>query len=97
MLPPIPPNWRPHLEGEIQKTYFKNLQEFLERERKGFKIYPDEADTFQALELTPFEKVNVLLLGRIPTPVRIRGTDSVFLSGRALRFPGRSKIFIRNW
>ena len=68
MLPPIPSGWSTQLQAETQKPYFQELQEFLERERKAFKIYPPEADTFQALELTPFSKVNVLLLGQDPYP-----------------------------
>jgi uracil-DNA glycosylase len=56
MLPRIPKSWRPHLEGETQKPYFKELETFLEAERKAFKIYPAEEDTFQALELTPYER-----------------------------------------
>jgi uracil-DNA glycosylase len=68
MLPPIPASWSPHLEGEIHNPNFQTLQDFLERERQTFKIYPPEEDTFQALELTPYDDVNVLLLGQDPYP-----------------------------
>ena len=68
MLPPIPNGWNAQLQAETQKPYFQDLQKFLEQERKAFKIYPPEEDTFQTLELTPFNKVNVLLLGQDPYP-----------------------------
>ncbi len=68
MLPSIPAGWSSQLEPEIQKPYFQKLQQFLERERQNFKIYPPPEDTFQALELTPYNKVNVLLLGQDPYP-----------------------------
>jgi len=51
---------------KCKKPYFQKLQVFLERERKAFNIYPHEEDTFQALELTPYSAVNVLLLGQDP-------------------------------
>ena len=68
MLPPIPASWRPKVGGEVEKPYFRRLADFVERERREFEVYPAEADTFQALELTPFRKVNVLLLGQDPYP-----------------------------
>lgn len=91
MLPHIPASWRPHLEGETQKPYFKKLQEFLELERKNFKIYPPEADTFQALELTPFEDVNVLLLGQDPYPGPNQGHGLCFSVRQGVAIPASLK------
>src|SRR5256885_1050928 len=68
MLPPIPTSWRTQLKAETQQPYFQKLEKFLEVQRQQFKVYPPEADTFQALELTPYENVNVLLLGQDPYP-----------------------------
>lgn len=68
MLPTIPASWRAQLKGELSKPYFQQLQEFVARERREFEVYPSEADTFQALKLTPFRNVNVLLLGQDPYP-----------------------------
>lgn len=68
MLPPIPASWRTQLRGELAKPYFRQLQEFVTRERQAFEVYPAEPDTFEALKLTPFRKVNVLLLGQDPYP-----------------------------
>ncbi|MFN2415085.1 MAG: uracil-DNA glycosylase [Pyrinomonadaceae bacterium] len=68
MLPPIPASWRPKVGGEVEKPYFRRLAEFVERERRDYEVYPEESDTFRALELTPFRKVNVVLLGQDPYP-----------------------------
>ncbi len=68
MMPPIPASWRRQVGGEVEKPYFRRLGEFVAREREEFEVYPEEADTFRALELTPFRKVNVVLLGQDPYP-----------------------------
>src|SRR3712207_2338810 len=66
MLPTLPASWRPHLKGEVKKPYFLRLEEFLEAEQQSFKVFPPAPEIFSALELTPFEKVKVLLLGQDP-------------------------------
>jgi uracil-DNA glycosylase len=68
MMPPIPGSWRKQVGGETGKDYFRRLEEFVAREREQFEVYPAENETFQALELTPFRKVNVVLLGQDPYP-----------------------------
>jgi uracil-DNA glycosylase len=68
MMPPIPAPWRSQVGGEAGKPYFRRLEEFVERERAEFEVYPAEGETFQALELTPLRKVNVVLLGQDPYP-----------------------------
>jgi uracil-DNA glycosylase len=68
MMPPIPSSWRRQVGGEVAKPYFRGLEEFVGREREEFEVYPAEGETFQALELTPFRKVSVVLLGQDPYP-----------------------------
>ena len=68
MMPPIPASWRRPVGGEAGKPYFRGLEEFVEREREEVEVYPAEGETFQALELTPFRKVGVVLLGQDPYP-----------------------------
>lgn len=64
--PKLPPSWQNVLEGEFEKPYFKTLQTFVEEERKKHTIFPPEEDVFSAFDLTPYDKVNVLLLGQDP-------------------------------
>lgn len=68
MMPSIPASWRSKVGAEVEKDYFRRLEEFVERERREFEVYPAEGETFQALELTPFPKVSVVLLGQDPYP-----------------------------
>jgi uracil-DNA glycosylase len=65
-IPAIPDSWRSHLDEETQKPYFQQLETFLDEERKNYTIFPPEADIFSALELTPYDRVKVLLLGQDP-------------------------------
>jgi uracil-DNA glycosylase len=68
MLPPIPSSWRGALKAELTKPYFQELKQFVEREQKTHTIYPPENEIFSALMLTPYDNVNVLLLGQDPYP-----------------------------
>ncbi|MDJ0796791.1 MAG: uracil-DNA glycosylase [Calothrix sp. MO_167.B12] len=62
----LPPSWHPVLAEEFDKPYFQQLQEFLQTERQSHTIFPPEEEVFSAFELTPYEQVNVLLLGQDP-------------------------------
>jgi len=63
----LEPGWKAHLEGERSKTYWKTLFSFLSaEERKGAKIYPPKEMVFSALDLCPFDKVKVVILGQDP-------------------------------
>jgi len=66
MIPQIPTGWRRVLADEIKKPYYQKLQKFLEKERQRHKVFPPEKEVFAALKLTPYSKVNVLLLGQDP-------------------------------
>jgi uracil-DNA glycosylase len=68
MLPPLPSVWRRLLAEELEKPYFLKLQQFLEKEQRSHTVYPPEKDIFNALKLTPYQNVNVLLLGQDPYP-----------------------------
>jgi uracil-DNA glycosylase len=67
-MTPLPPSWQPVLADELQKPYFHKLQQFIDAERRQYTVYPSEADMFSALALTPYDQVNVLLLGQDPYP-----------------------------
>jgi len=65
---PIPAGWVRLLAGETSQPYYLKLQTFLARERRRHVVLPPERDVFAALELTPFNRVNVVLLGQDPYP-----------------------------
>ncbi|MBD2386369.1 uracil-DNA glycosylase [Cylindrospermum sp. FACHB-282] len=62
----LPGSWQAVLTEEFDKPYFGKLQDFLADERLFDTVYPPDEDVFSAFELTPYEKVNVLLLGQDP-------------------------------
>jgi uracil-DNA glycosylase len=68
MLPKIPAPWRKLLKGETSQQYFKDLQDFLEKEYETETIYPPVKDVFASMKYTPYDEVNVLLLGQDPYP-----------------------------
>lgn len=61
------PTWEEVLKQEKQEPYFKELLAFVEKERaSGKKIYPPNAEVFNALTLTAFTDVKVVILGQDP-------------------------------
>ncbi|MBW3553952.1 MAG: uracil-DNA glycosylase, partial [Gemmatimonadetes bacterium] len=64
-VPPIPAGW-PRLTAERSRPYFVTLEAFLAREYDEAVVYPPAPRIFEALELTPFRGVKVVLLGQDP-------------------------------
>ncbi|HUG42069.1 MAG TPA: uracil-DNA glycosylase [Longimicrobiales bacterium] len=64
-LPSLPRGW-PRLEGERSKAYFRDLEAFLATEYDEAVVYPPAPQVFEALALTPFRNVKVVLLGQDP-------------------------------
>jgi len=61
------PSWRTPLKGEFAEPYMGELKAFLLAEREaGKRIFPNGANWFRALDLTPLEKVRVVILGQDP-------------------------------
>jgi uracil-DNA glycosylase len=58
--------WHPALTEETRKPYFKKLQNFVADERQKATVFPPDAEVYSALQLTPYEKVSVLILGQDP-------------------------------
>lgn len=59
--------WSQLISEELRKPYMDELMEFLKQEiKEKNKIYPPSDDFFKALDLTPFEKVRVIILGQDP-------------------------------
>ena len=62
----IAKSWYEILKDEFSKPYYKALQEFLVDEYKHYTIYPEADNVFNALNLVPFEKVRVVIIGQDP-------------------------------
>lgn len=63
----IEPSWKEVLSSEFDKPYFAALAAALHAEKEaGATIYPPGRLIFNAFELTPFDKVRVVILGQDP-------------------------------
>ena len=58
--------WDEILKDEFESEYFKKLSDFLNGEYKNKIIYPERENIYNALKLTPPEKVKVVILGQDP-------------------------------
>ena len=62
----LPTDWQNILANETQKEYFKQLEEFLDDEYQKEIIFPKQEDIFSCFEATPFQDVQVVILGQDP-------------------------------
>lgn len=59
-------DWDSVLEGEFEKEYYTNLRAFLKKEYAERTVYPDMYSIFNALKITPYKDVKVVILGQDP-------------------------------
>ena len=60
-------SWKEALAGEFASPYMAQLKDFLKAEREvGKWIFPKGSEYFRALDLTPLDKVKVVILGQDP-------------------------------
>ena len=60
-------SWLKHLQTEFDALYMADLRAFLATEREaGKQIYPKASEWFAALDLTPLDRVRVVILGQDP-------------------------------
>ncbi|PCJ38703.1 MAG: uracil-DNA glycosylase [Moraxellaceae bacterium] len=58
--------WQQQLAAEFDQEYMQHLDAFLTQQQQGKTIYPPEEDRFNAFKYTPFDEVNVVILGQDP-------------------------------
>ena len=63
----IEQSWKNALADEFGKPYFESLERFLHKEKsEGKKVFPPGSQIFRAFDLTPVDKVKVVILGQDP-------------------------------
>jgi uracil-DNA glycosylase len=62
----LEPSWKKELSEELEKPYFKSLNEFVSSEYLARKCYPPEKQIFSAFNECPFDKVEVVIIGQDP-------------------------------
>ena len=58
--------WLEAMQDEFQKTYYKELYQFVKEEYDSTLVFPPADDIFNAMHFTPLNEVKVLLLGQDP-------------------------------
>lgn len=65
--PKLDPSWAEPLSGMFASPVMGNLRQFLlEEKAAGKRIFPKGSEYFRALDLTPLDKVRVVILGQDP-------------------------------
>lgn len=59
-------SWREKLKDELDKPYYRELVDKVQEEYKNETCYPPEDKIFNALNLCPFDKVKVVIMGQDP-------------------------------
>ena len=59
-------SWSEVLKDEFSKEYYITLRDFLKEEYKTYTIYPDMYDIYNALKITGYDEVKVVILGQDP-------------------------------
>ncbi len=62
----IADSWKNILNDEFDKTYYKDLMDFVNLEYKNTTCYPQEKDIFAAFDFCAFNDVKVVVLGQDP-------------------------------
>ena len=59
-------SWREKLKDELDKPYYRELVDKVQEEYENETCYPPEDKIFNALNLCPFDKVKVVIMGQDP-------------------------------
>jgi uracil-DNA glycosylase len=63
----LEPGWNDAIGDEFNKPYMTDLKKFLVQEKEtGAVIYPKNKEIFNAFNITPFDKVKVVIIGQDP-------------------------------
>jgi uracil-DNA glycosylase len=62
----ISDSWKNILQTEFEKSYFKDLTEFVNSEYNSHRCYPEKKDIFTAFNACSFENLKVVIIGQDP-------------------------------
>lgn len=81
-------NWRTPLAREFASPHMEHLRAFLlEEKAQGKRIFPKGGEYFRALDLTPLDKVRVVILGQDPYHGEGQAHGLCFSVQRGVRTP----------
>lgn len=83
----IEPSWKEALQEEFGKPYFEELAVFVKEEYTKGGVYPPPKEIFKAFDLTPFNKVKVVILGQDPYHGPGQANGLCFAVGEGVALP----------
>lgn len=83
----IEPSWKAVLQDEFKEEYFKTLTHFVKSEFQHAIVCPAPKNIFRAFELTPFDKVEVVILGQDPYHGPGQANGLCFAVGEGVALP----------
>jgi uracil-DNA glycosylase len=83
----IEPSWKKALEEEFSQEYFEQLTSFVRNEYQSKVVYPPPKFIFRAFELTPLDKVKVVILGQDPYHEEGQANGLCFAVNPGVRLP----------
>lgn len=80
-------DWDEVLKDEFEKDYYKELRTFLDKEYKEKTIYPLPQNIYNALRLTPYKDVKVVILGQDPYHEQGQAHGLAFSVNKGIQIP----------
>lgn len=80
-------DWDDVLKDEFEKDYYQELRSFLDKEYKEKIIYPLPQDIYNALRLTPYKDVKVVILGQDPYHEERQAHGLAFSVNKGIQIP----------
>ncbi|MCK7590954.1 uracil-DNA glycosylase [Subsaxibacter sp. CAU 1640] len=59
-------SWKPYLQKEFDKPYFKELTDFIKSEYQQYQCFPPGKQIFSAFDWCPFDELKVVIIGQDP-------------------------------
>jgi uracil-DNA glycosylase len=87
-------SWRSVLSKIVEEPRFKKLASKLDKAYKSKKVYPAREDIFKAFELTPFDEIKVVIIGKIPFYRQNQADGLAFSSKQGSEINQTSQIII---
>ncbi|MES9958951.1 MAG: uracil-DNA glycosylase [Sedimenticola sp.] len=83
----IEKSWKRRLADEFEQDYFAQLGAFLQKEQQQHCIYPEAENIFAAYNMTPFDRVKVVILGQDPYHGERQAHGLAFSVQRGIKHP----------
>jgi len=88
-------DWNDVLEKEFSKRYFKNLISFIREEEEKHIVYPSSNKRFEALNLTPFNDLKIVIIGQDPYHGKNQANGIAFSVNDDIAYPPSLKNIIK--